>query len=142
EHGAFELQVPAGTEPAGHSPQVKHHDRGDLYNFTLPVADVVKAQRFFGAVLGWQFNAPGPDQQPSGHIENISAPPGSVGGGYDGGARLWFVVDDIHAAVALVREHGGTADEPVDYPSGWSADCVDDQGTVFSLSVPIPDYTM
>ncbi|MCU1398867.1 MAG: Glyoxalase/bleomycin resistance protein/dioxygenase, partial [Acidimicrobiales bacterium] len=112
------------------------------YYFTLPVADVPRAQRFFGAVLGWQFGGPGPDQQPSGHIENISAPPGSLGGSYEGGARLWFVVDDIHAAVALVRSNGGTADEPVDYPSGWSADCVDDQGTVFSLSVPVPEYTM
>ena len=27
--------------------------------------------------------------------------------------RLWFVVDDIHAAVAAVRELGGTANEPV-----------------------------
>ncbi|MCU1397292.1 MAG: hypothetical protein JWN62_401, partial [Acidimicrobiales bacterium] len=67
EHGAFELQVPAGTESGGPGHQVKHHDRGDLYYFTLPVADVPRAQRFFGAVLGWQFGGPGPDQQPSGH---------------------------------------------------------------------------
>ena len=31
---------------------------------------------------------------------------------------------------------GGTADEPVHYESGWSADCTDDQGVRFSLSVP------
>ena len=28
------------------------------------------------------------------------------------GARLWFVVDDIHAAVATVRRLGGTSDRP------------------------------
>ena len=58
------------------------------------------------------------------------------------GPELWFVVDDIHAAVAKVRELGGSADDPVLYDSGWSADCVDDQGTTFSLSVPAAKYTL
>jgi hypothetical protein len=30
----------------------------------------------------------------------------------------------------------------VQYDSGWSADCVDDQGTTFNLSVPAPKYTL
>ena len=134
-HGSFALQVPAAAVPDP-AHQVKHHDRGDLYYFTLPVADVARAQQFFAAVLGWQFGAP--DQ---GHIENISAPPGSVSSTGDPGARLWFVVDDIHTAVERVRAGGGTADEPVLYSSGWSAGCTDDQGTMFSLSVPVPEYT-
>ena len=50
-------------------------------------------------------------------------------------------VDDIHAAVAKVRELGGSATDPVNYDSGWSADCVDDQGTTFNLSVPAAKYT-
>jgi predicted enzyme related to lactoylglutathione lyase len=77
-------------------------------------------------------------------VENISAPPGSLGaieGPERAGAQLWFVVDDIHAAVAKVRELGGTADEPVLYDSGWSAGCIDDQGTTFYLSVPAAKYT-
>lgn len=135
-HGSFALQIPAAVAATDPAHQVKRHDLGDLYYFSLPAADVTRAQRFFGAVLGWQFGAPG-----EGHIENISAPPGSLGGEYVG-ARLWFVVDDIHAAVDRVRAAGGTADEPVNYPSGWSADCADDQGTVFSLSVPVPEYTL
>ncbi|MCU1392388.1 MAG: glyoxalase [Ilumatobacteraceae bacterium] len=139
-HGTFELEVPA-TDDRQH--QVKHHDQGDLYYFTLQVADRAMAKRFFGAVLGWQFGPEPPAaSDESGHIENISAPPGGVNDAIGGtGARLYFVVDDIHAAVARVRANGGTADEPVEYPSGWSADCVDDQGTVFSLSVPTPEYT-
>lgn len=56
-------------------------------------------------------------------------------------ARLWFVVDDIATAVTRVRELGGTASDPVDYESGWSSDCTDDQGTVFSLSVPSAKYS-
>jgi uncharacterized glyoxalase superfamily protein PhnB len=145
-HGSFALQTPgqaAGTAdgtssdaPVDH--QLRHHDTGDLYYFTLPVADLGRAQQFYAAVLGWQFA--GPDQ---GHVDNIGAPPGGLDAATsDAGARLWFVVDDIHRAVATVREMGGTAGDPVQYPSGWSADCTDDQGTVFSLSVPSAEYSI
>jgi uncharacterized glyoxalase superfamily protein PhnB/predicted enzyme related to lactoylglutathione lyase len=115
--------------------QIKHYDAGDLYYFSLPARDLAKAQAFFAAVLGWQFDAP-----ETGHIGNIAAPPGSVGGTGDAGVRLYFVVDDIHAAVGRVRQMGGTSADPVHNDSGWSADCVDDQGTVFSLSVPADKY--
>ncbi len=122
------------------SKQLKRHDQGDLYYFTLPVHDLARAQIFFGAVLGWQF--PDPDH---GHVANISAPPGAVSvveAPASTRAQLWFVVDDIHVAVARVRELGGHADDPVLYDSGWSADCVDDQGTTFSLSVPAAKYSL
>ena len=120
--------------------QLKKHRPGDLYYFNLPVHDVAKAQAFFGAVLGWQFADPS-----QGHVTNISAPPGGVSE-IEGAAptipQLWFVVDDIHAAVAKVRERGGQAGEPVLYDSGWSADCTDDQGTPFNLSVPAAKYSL
>jgi uncharacterized glyoxalase superfamily protein PhnB len=122
------------------SRQLKTHGRGDLYYFTLPVHDLARAQAFFGAVLGWEFTDP---QQ--GHVANISAPPGGISEvDQDASTRaqLWFVVDDIHAAVATVRALGGTADDPVLYDSGWSADCVDDQGTTFNLSVPASKYSL
>jgi uncharacterized glyoxalase superfamily protein PhnB/predicted enzyme related to lactoylglutathione lyase len=117
--------------------QVKPHGRGDLFYFTLPTTDLARAQAFFGAVLGWQFMSPD-----NGHVENIAAPPGGLNQSADVGARLWFVVDDIDAAVAKVRELGGTSTDPVLYDSGWSAECTDDQGTVFSLSVPAAKYTI
>lgn len=139
--GGFSVQDHPADNAADAAPdhghQVKHHEQGDLYYFTMPVQDLAKAQAFFGAVLGWQFASP--DQ---GHVENISAPPGGINDrDDDSGARLWFVVDDIHAAVERVRASGGTAQEPVLYDSGWSANCTDDQGTVFSLSVPVAAYT-
>ncbi len=115
--------------------QVKHHERGDLYYFTLPTADLARAQAFFGAVLGWQFDDP-----QSGHAGNISAPPGGLHLGNEQ-ADLWFVVPDVHVAVAQVRELGGTSTEPVLYDSGWAAECTDDQGTRFCLSVPADKYT-
>jgi len=139
-HGSFTLDTASTTATNGDAPhpQAKHLEQGDLYYFTLPVADLPKAQRFFGTVLGWQFSAP--DQ---GHIENISAPPGGLNDKTeDAGVRLWFVVDDIHTAIERVRAAGGTAQEPVNYESGWSSDCTDDQGTAFSLSVPSPEYSV
>ncbi len=126
--------VPGSTGRTEHA-QWKRYGPGDLYYFTLPTRDLPRAQRFFGAVLGWQFADPD-----NGHVANIAAPPGGPNVTDDAGARLWFIVDDIHAAVDRVRAAGGTARTPVEYASGWSVDCIDDQGTEFSLSVPSPDY--
>jgi len=146
-HGSFALQnadpetgatSETGADVSTSSRQVKPLSQGDLYYFALPVQDIARAQRFFGAVLGWQFAEPD-----NGHVDNISAPPGGVNAGTaDTGARLWFVVDDIQTAVTRVRELGGSADDPVEYPSGWSADCTDDQGTAFSLTVPSAEYAI
>ena len=115
--------------------QWKRYRPGDLYYFTLPTLDVATAQRFYASVLGWVF-----EDADNGHVGNIAAPPGGVNVSADAGARLWFVVDDVHAAVERVRAAGGTAGTPIEYASGWSVDCVDDQGTVFSLSTPSPAY--
>ncbi|MCU1359258.1 MAG: hypothetical protein JWN99_547 [Ilumatobacteraceae bacterium] len=135
----FHVQQTDAPTPAtiAHDPghQLKSYGPGDLYYFTLPVTDLGRAHTFFGAVLGWQF-----DGAENGHATNISAPPGGVNQSGEPGARLWFVVDDIHEAVARVSRSGGTSQEPVLYDSGWAADCVDDQGTVFSLSVPADKY--
>jgi predicted enzyme related to lactoylglutathione lyase len=44
-----------------------------------------------------------------------------------------YQVDDVEAAVALVRGAGGTASDPAVQPYGVTATCVDDQGTRFYL---------
>lgn len=142
--GGFELQQGEGARTTTstalaadpeHDHQLKHYDQGDLYYFTLSTPDLAKAQVFYGAVLGWTFDDPN-----NGHIGNISAPPGSAHGAAEGTTDLYFVVNDIHAAVARVREMGGTAEEPVLYDSGAAATCVDDQGTRFFLNVPADKY--
>ena len=115
--------------------QIKHYDQGDLYYFTLPTPDLAKAQAFYGAVLGWQFPDPG-----NGHVGNISAPPGSAFGAEAGVTDLYFVVDDIDAAVQRVRAAGGTSGGVVQYDSGAAATCTDDQGVRFHLSVPADKY--
>jgi uncharacterized glyoxalase superfamily protein PhnB len=144
DHAAYGQVARAEGYELIENQQLKQHGIGDLFYFSLHVHDLGRARDFFGAVLGWQFPHPQPDRAGA-HIENISAPPGSISQVAPGGStrpQLWFVVDDIHAAVAKVRELGGTSDDPVLYDSGWSADCIDDQGTMFSLSVPASKYTL
>jgi uncharacterized glyoxalase superfamily protein PhnB len=133
---AVQRKESAANVADAHGHQSKRHGIGDLYYFNVPVSDAARAAAFYSAVLGWDLH--------DGHIANISAPPGSVGDYYPAtdGVRLWFVVEDIHASVAKVRELGGTATEPTESESGWSSDCRDDQGTLFCLSVPSAAYSL
>ncbi|MDX2165786.1 MAG: VOC family protein [Deltaproteobacteria bacterium] len=108
---------------------------GQLGYFTLPVADLAKGRAFYRGLFGWQLAA----GEHYAHIENTTPPGGLVQGPGDT-AQVWFRVDDIGAAVARVRELGGVASPPSESPSGWSADCRDDQGTRFSLWQPAPGY--
>ena len=110
---------------------------GELGYFTIPVADVRRGRAFYGALFGWEF-APDADERYS-HIAN-TAPPGGLHRADGGRPQVWFKVADIGAAVAQVRSLGGSADDPQQSDSGWSAACRDDQGTHFNLWQPAPGY--
>jgi len=104
---------------------------GDVVYFWIPVPDAERAKAFYSGLLGWEF-APG--NVPGGYqITNVTPPGGLQGGGEGSSPHMCFQVADIHAAVARVRELGGEADEPQEIPSGFYADCRDDQGTQFFL---------
>jgi predicted enzyme related to lactoylglutathione lyase len=110
---------------------------GDLGYFTVPVADVKRARAFYGRLFGWQFT---PDANDSyAHVANTT-PGGGLHRDDARSPKVWFKVEDIRAAVAQVRELGGTADEPQQSPSGWSTACCDDQGTEFNLWQPAPGF--
>ena len=55
---------------------------------------------------------------------------------YPHGVSHCYQVDDMAAALARVREAGGTAGEPDERHYGTLAECVDDQGTNFQLWQP------
>lgn len=105
---------------------------GNITYFEVPSTDIEATQQFWGQLFGWTFyegNASG--------YSMISGPTPMGGAPHDEPSRhprVFFAVDDIHAAVAKVRALGGTAEEPVTIPSGAFAHCVDDQGVEFSLS--------
>jgi predicted enzyme related to lactoylglutathione lyase len=59
---------------------------------------------------------------------------GVAGGNARPATLPMWTVSDIDAAVARVREAGGTVvAEPVRYPYGLQAECTDDQGSPFYL---------
>ncbi len=107
-----------------------------LYYLTLPTRDLTRARRFYSTLFGWGLAEN--DDATGLHVEDVQPPMGISGAG-EAAPRLWFVVDDVHAAVARVRRAGGTAADVVEYASGASVDCLDDQGTEFSLTVPTYD---
>jgi predicted enzyme related to lactoylglutathione lyase len=113
---------------------------GDIFYWDFAVRDTGHAQHFFAALFGWQIDAG--NQEGGFHIESVTPPGGMMGLEPDAepNITIWFRVPDIQAAVARVRELGGSASDPVLYDSGWDSRCDDGQGTVFHLSQPAPKY--
>ncbi|MDQ2883303.1 MAG: VOC family protein [Actinomycetota bacterium] len=105
--------------------------RGDLAYLTYAVADSARARAFYGAVLGWAF-VPGRVED-GWQIEGTNPPAGLHGGAAQPGIEPVYQVDDLAAALAAVRDHGGQAGEPQQQPYGRIAQCVDNQGTHFQL---------
>ncbi|MDQ3885484.1 MAG: hypothetical protein M3308_00335 [Actinomycetota bacterium] len=59
-----------------------------------------------------------------------------MGGAKQPGIESVYTVDDLDAALAAVRAHGGQAGEPQQQPYGRMVECVDDQGVSFQLLQP------
>jgi uncharacterized glyoxalase superfamily protein PhnB len=113
------------------------------YYMTLTTADVDRGAAFYGAVLGWEFDA----QDNGGHhVTNTEMPIGlratenPYGNTEPGEIQMWFTVRDFDDAVERVRVAGGTVVELNAYGSGREAVCEDDQGVTFKLSEPAPGY--
>ena len=109
--------------------------------FELGVGDAGRARTFYSELFGWAMT-PGP----KGNGFAIDA--GGIRGGLHGGDAgaspyLFFGVDDIDAAMARVRELGGTVedidvegDEESQARHGRFKLCRDDQGSAFGLHQP------
>lgn len=112
---------------AGARPRVPvNGDRdGDLSYLTLEVVDVERARAFYGAVLGWVFEAGTP--------QGVVPMTGMHGGNPVHTAVPMWKVADVAAAVERVRAAGGTATDPELRPYGTTSDCTDDQGLRFYL---------
>ena len=113
---------------------------GELAFFELGVADVDKARTFYQALFGWSLE-PGPS---GGLVISTPNVPGGVHGD-DAGASpyVFFQVDDMDAAVSLVRELGGEVDDSdVEGEQdsvarfGRFTLCSDNQGSRFGLHQP------
>jgi len=109
---------------------------GDVSYITLGLPDLTRGRAFYGAVLGWRFS-PG-NSEHGAQVDDIVPMMGLWGGeqptgGRVHGAVLGFRVDDISAAVAAVRAHGGTINDPHREVYAMAAEGHDDQGIPFYL---------
>ncbi len=109
---------------------------GDISYITLGLPDLARGRAFYGAVLGWRFS-PGSSEHGA-QVDDIVPMIGisdgeQPAGGQAHGAVLGFRVDEITAAVAAVRAHGGTVSDPHREPYAMAAEGHDDQGIPFYL---------
>ncbi|GII90153.1 VOC family protein [Sinosporangium siamense] len=109
---------------------------GDLAYITMETPDSKRARAFFGATLGWEFR---PGRSEDGWGVTVGGADLRPMTGLRGGRKAacvvpLYVVADVEAAVAKVREAGGTSTDPEHHSYGDSADCSDDQGLRFFLA--------
>jgi predicted enzyme related to lactoylglutathione lyase len=105
---------------------------GELSYVTYQVADSAAFRDFYGRVLRWTFE---PGRIGDGwQVQDAHPMSGAAGGSTHPSTVPMWTVADIDAAVARVREAGGTVlQEPARQPYGISAECTDDQGGRFYL---------
>jgi len=105
---------------------------GELAYVTYRTADSAAFRDFYARILGWSFTAGRIDD--GWQVQN-TRPMAGVGGGNARPATVpMWTVADIEAAVARVREAGGTVlAEPARQPYGMQAECTDAQGSPFYL---------
>lgn len=127
--GLFGIYVP---DPAQPRPLLNGAGPGELSYLTYQVGESAVFREFYAAVLGWTFE---PGRVRDGWQIAGTHPMAGVAGGSARAvnAPMWTVAD-IDAAVARVREAGGTVvTEPARAPYGVMAECTDDQGGRFYL---------
>ena len=119
EDGGAVPQHPAAREP------------GRLAYVTIEAVDSALARAFYGAVFGWRFLAgPVPDAWEAEGVRPMIR----LHGGHERATVVpMYAVDDVHAAAALVRAHGGTATAPERRRHGTLSFCADAAGTRFGL---------
>lgn len=124
-------------------PQSAGEPIGELGYWTLNVPDVARGRAFYGALLGWAVDEPGPDSSGAhtyAHVDNTRVPMGLHDDPGAGPQTLYYRVDDLAVMTARVRELGGEVLEVHEYASGGNAICRDDQGVEFQLWQPAPGY--
>ena len=113
-------------------PELNGAGPGELSYITYEVADASSFKSFYSGLLFWTFE---PGRVNDGwQVQGTHPMAGVAGGSAQAVTVPMWTVADIDAAVARVREAGGTViEEPSQQAYGKSALCTDDQGTRFYL---------
>ena len=110
----------------------------ELGYFTIGVADVMRAKKFYGGLFGWTFDDSMGEHYA--HVTNTKLPFGLNKAAPADLSSFYFRVDDISPFVAKVAALGGKAGDITSSPSGLGSLCTDDQGTRFSLWQPAAGF--
>ena len=109
----------------------------ELGYFTIGVADVNRAMKFYGALFGWTYSDV---SEHYAHVTNTRLPFGLHKTDPADLSSFYFRVDDIAEMVAKVTALGGVAGDITKSPSGLGSVCDDGQGTKFSLWQPAEGF--
>jgi predicted enzyme related to lactoylglutathione lyase len=106
---------------------------GEPSHFEIGVPDVERARKFFGELLGWEF-----DGTDKGAQVATGATPGGFHQEDEPWVQVFFSVPDIDRAAEQVLELGGEVGEArSEGPGGrYLHSCRDDQGVPFGLHEP------
>lgn len=129
------LQQPLTTVPATEAPAAPWH-QGDVGYVSIQVPDPARAATFYSTVLGWEYESRGDETR---HVRGQSIHIGIFGVQQAPNLYCSYAVGDVDAAIQRVRAAGGSAEAPTEKPWGRSADCIDNQGTAFSMFTPRVD---
>ena len=118
--------------PGQPRPKLNGGGPGELSYITYEVPDSAAFKAFYSRVLFWTFE---PGRIDDGWQVTQTHPMAGIAGGNAAAVTVpMWTVADIDAAVARVREAGGSViEEPSQQSYGKSALCTDDQGTRFYL---------
>ncbi|BBX09788.1 VOC family protein [Mycolicibacterium aichiense] len=126
---AFAIYRP---DPGQRRPLLNGAGPGELSYVTYEVGESTAFREFFGQVLGWTFERGRVEDGWA--VQNTHPMSGAAGGSHTPGVVPMWTVSDVAAAVARVREAGGSVlAEPAPQPYGLTAECTDDQGGRFYL---------
>ena len=151
-HAAGQGRSTAGAATTGGPATERSTQADDLWNevgyYTIQVPEIVAARRFWGGLFGWEFahDTDAPDGGIGTHVENSIVPlglharHGAASETTEGTIHPYFRIRDLDAAVARVRELGGSIETITQHASGGNATCRDDQGVPFELWQPSEGY--
>ena len=108
---------------------------GQIVHIEVPADDTGQSREFWGGLFGWDFqDYPGPFEY---HMAQIGDQQGLAITNMEPGkrgTRSYFLVDDINAGAARVKELGGEAGDAMPVPNmGWFSTCTDPHGNEFGL---------
>ena len=136
---AFYIIQPSSTEERPETePKVGEGSWNELMTTDAPAA-----MQFYSEVFGWQ-PSEAMDMGPAGKYQMFNRPHGMIGGMMNKPPEMahvpphwgiYFLVDDINAAIERVKARGGQIlNGPMEVPGGdWIVNAMDPQGAAFSL---------